>query len=60
MPRDGNGSEFSKVTNLFRDSNGLRIEHAHDNPLLNTQVYVVEYEDKTHWTFRTRHGYQKK
>ena len=47
IPRDGNKYEFSKVAKYLRDSNILHMGHAHDNQLLNTQVYEVEYEDTT-------------
>ena len=45
MPRDGEGPEISQVTKRLRDSNGLPIGRAHDNPLLDTRIYEVEYAD---------------
>ena len=47
IPRDGDGSKFSKVAKYLKDSNVLHIGHDHDNQLPNTQVYDVEYADTT-------------
>ena len=45
IPKDGDGPEFSRVTKRIRDANGLPIGCSHDNPLLYTRVYEVEYSD---------------
>ena len=45
MPRDGEFPEFSKVTKLLRDANGLSIGRQHYNPILDTRFYEVEYLD---------------
>ena len=45
MPRDSNRPEFDRVTKKIRDANGLPIGCSHDNPLLDTRVYEVEYAD---------------
>ena len=43
LPRDGEGTEFFKVTKHLRDENGIPIDRKYDNPLLDTIVYEVEY-----------------
>ena len=45
LSRDGDGPEFAKVTKRLRDANGIPIGTAHDNPLLDTRLYEVEYMD---------------
>ena len=45
MPRDGDEPKFARVTNKIRVANGLPIGCSHDNPLLDTQVYDVEYSN---------------
>ena len=45
LPRDGDGPEFAKVTKRLRDANGLPIGVAHENPILDTRLYEVEYLD---------------
>jgi hypothetical protein len=45
IPRDGDGPEFAKVTKRLRDKDGLPIGKAHDNPILDTRMYEVEYQD---------------
>ena len=45
VPRDSDGPEFAKVTKRLRDSNGLPIGKANENPVLDTRVYEVEYAD---------------
>ena len=45
FPRDGEGPEFAKVTKRLRDTNGLPIGTANNNPIPNTRLYEVEYLD---------------
>ena len=45
IPRDGDGTDFDKVTKRLRDKNGLTIGRAHNNPILGTIMYEVEYKD---------------
>ena len=45
LPRDGEGPEFSKVTKFMRYENSIPIVRHHDNPILDTTVYEVEYLD---------------
>jgi hypothetical protein len=45
IPRDGEGPEFARVTKRLRDKNGLPIGTANDNPILDNQMYEVEYPD---------------
>ena len=44
--RDSQGPEFSRVTKRLRDVNGLPIGNANDNPILDRQIYEVEYPTK--------------
>ena len=43
----GDGAEpaFARVTKRFRDANGLPIGTAHDDPILDSRMYEVEYQD---------------
>ncbi len=45
LPRDDEGPEFARVTKRLRDANGLPIGTSNDNPILDTRVYEVEYQD---------------
>ena len=36
---------LAKVTKRIKDANGIPISTAHDNPLLDTRMYEVEYVD---------------
>ena len=45
LPKDGESAHFAKVTKRIRDANGLPIGVAHDNPMLDTIIYEVEYHD---------------
>ena len=45
LPRDDTGPTFAKVTKRVRDANGNPIGKAHDNPILDTRIYEVEYLD---------------
>ena len=44
---NGDGAEpaFARVTKRLRDANGLPIGTAHDNPILDSGMYEVEYKD---------------
>ena len=45
LPRDGAEVQFGRVVKRFRDKDGLPIGTAHDNPILNTRMYEVEFQD---------------
>ena len=45
LPRSGGEVEFARVTKRLRDKDGLPIGTAHDNPILDTRVYEVEFPD---------------
>ena len=45
LPRDEPGPEFASVTKRLRDHNGLPIGTANQNQILDSQMYVVEYQD---------------
>ena len=45
LPIYGEGTEFSKVKKPLRDENGIPIGRQHDNPILDTRAYEVEYLD---------------
>ena len=45
LPRDGESPNFAKVTKRLRDANGIPIGTAHDNPILDSRIYEVEYVD---------------
>ena len=42
---DGAQPAFARVTKQLRDANGLPIGTAHDNPILDSRMYEVEYQD---------------
>ena len=46
IPRDGYGPGFTKVTKGLRDKDGLTIVKFHNNPILDTRLYEVEYKDR--------------
>ena len=46
IPRYGDGPDFSKVTKRLRDKDGLTIDRSHNNPILDTRMYEVEYKDR--------------
>ena len=46
IPRDGYGQEFYKVTKHLRDKDGLPISRAHNNKVLDTRMYKVDYKDR--------------
>ena len=45
LPINGDHPEFAKVTKRLKDSNGLTIGTANQNPILDTRMYKVEYQD---------------
>ena len=45
LPRDDEGPEFSRVTKSLRDNEGILIGIANDNPLLDSRIYEVEYNN---------------
>ena len=45
MPRDGDGPSYGRVIKRLRDANGIPIGTANDNPILDSRVYEVEYQD---------------
>jgi len=45
LPRDGGEVEFARVTKRQRDKDGLPIGTAHDNPIMDSRVYEVEFPD---------------
>ena len=49
LDRGGGGGdepEYAKVTKRLRDANGLPISTAHENPIMDTHMYEVEYQDE--------------
>ena len=45
LDRGGNEPELAKVTKRLRDEDGNPVGVAHDNPLVDTRMYEIEYED---------------
>ena len=45
MPRDGDGPEFARVTKFLKYTNGLPIGTFNSNPILDTRMYEVAYQD---------------
>ena len=45
IPRYGDGPDFAKLTNCLRGKDGLPIGRSHNNPILDTRIYEVEYKD---------------
>ena len=45
LPRSDNGPEFSRITKRLRDANGLPIDLANENLIIDTRVYEIEYVD---------------
>ena len=45
LSRDTEGPEFARVTKRLKDAKGLPIGTANDNPLLDTRIFEVEYQD---------------
>ena len=46
IQRDVYGPGFSTVTKRLRDKDRLPIGRAHNNPILDTRMYEVEYKDR--------------
>ena len=45
IPRDGDGYAYGQVNKRLRDANSIPIGKANDNPILDSIVYEVEYQD---------------
>ena len=45
IPRDGDGPDFAKVVNRLRRKYGLPIGRVHNNPIMDTRMYEVEYKN---------------
>ena len=45
LPRDGAEVQFGRVVKRLRDKDGLPIGTANDNPILDTRMYEVEFQD---------------
>ena len=45
LPKQGAEVQFGRVVKRLRDKNGLPIGTAHDNPILDTRMYEVEFQD---------------
>ena len=45
LSRYGGETTLSRVTKRLKDANGLPIGTSHENPILYTRVYEVEYAD---------------
>ena len=45
LPRNGDQPEFARVTKRLKDANGLPIGTANQNPILDSRMYEVEYQD---------------
>ena len=45
LPRNRGETAFTHVTKRLKDVNGLPIGTSHENPILDTRVYKVEYVD---------------
>ena len=46
ISRYGDRPEFDKVTKSLREKDGLPIGRAHNNPIMYTRMYEVEYKDR--------------
>ena len=45
FPRDEPGTEFARVTKTLCNHNGLLVGTANQNPILDSRMYEVEYQD---------------
>ena len=45
LPREGGGVQFGRVVKRLRDKDGLPIGTANDNPILDSRMYEVEFQD---------------
>ena len=52
--KDGESAQFAKVTRRLRDANGLPNGVAHDNPMLDTIIYEVKYNDSHKASFTAK------
>ena len=46
IPRNVDRPEFAKVMKRLREKDGLSIGRAHNNPILYTRMYEVDYKDR--------------
>ena len=46
LARDAGETTFASITKRLKDVNGLPIGTSHKNPILDTRVYEVEYEER--------------
>jgi hypothetical protein len=46
LERDDTSAKFANVTKRMKDAAGNPIDTAHDNPILDTRLYEVEYLDR--------------
>ena len=46
LSRDGEGTKFDKATKRLQDVNEIPIGRHHENPILDTRVYELEYLDE--------------
>ena len=48
VPRGDNpNQQYAKVTKRLRDANGIPIGTVNENPILDSHIYEVEYQDGT-------------
>jgi hypothetical protein len=45
IPRDGDGPEIARVLKRLKDADGVPIGRPHNNPIMDTRMYEVEYPD---------------
>jgi hypothetical protein len=45
LPREGGEVQFGRVVKRMRDKDGLPIGTANDNPILDSRMYEVEFQD---------------
>ena len=45
IPRDWDGPDFAKVMKCLRDKYGIPIGRVHNNTILDTRMYEVEYKE---------------
>lgn len=46
LPCEGAEVQFGRVVKRLRDKDGIPIGTAHDNPILDTRMYEVEFQDR--------------
>ncbi|KAI2505829.1 Reverse transcriptase (RNA-dependent DNA polymerase) [Fragilaria crotonensis] len=45
LPREGGEVQYARVVKRLRDKDGLPIGTAHDNSILDSRIYEVEFQD---------------